>query len=182
MGENFWPRSWASLSDVVDITTVNKVRISTLISSSVKKFRFHVYCEVASSVQKETWVCLFGWTNCLVSVLMYIDCFANVSIPLDSQFYRHPGISNCARSYTPSGKKMLLRLNPLWKLLELCRSYLSDCRPRWSQGNVLASRSKVCGFKPNWGRWIFSGRKNLEHRSSGRDFKLGVASLRFQAR
>ena len=23
------------------------------------------------------------------------------------------------------------------------------CWPRWSRGNVLASRSKVCGFKPD---------------------------------
>ena len=28
----------------------------------------------------------------------------------------------------------------------------------------------------------FLGRKNPEHKSSGRDFKLGVPSLRFQAR
>ena len=54
-------------------------------------------------------------------------------------------------------------------------------RPRWSRGNVLASRSKVHGFKSNWGRCIFSGRKNPEHKFSGRDFKLGVPSLRFQA-
>ena len=54
-------------------------------------------------------------------------------------------------------------------------------RPRWSRGNVLASRSKVRGFKPGWGRSIFSERKNPEHKSSGRDFKLGVPSLRFQA-
>ena len=46
-------------------------------------------------------------------------------------------------------------------------------RPRWSWGNVLASRSKVCGFKPGWGLWIFSRCKNCEHKSSGRDFKLG---------
>ena len=60
--------------------------------------------------------------------------------------------------------------------------YSPDSRPRWSRGNVLASRSKVRGFKPGWGRWIFSGRKNPEHKSSGRDFKLGIRSLRFQAR
>ena len=36
-------------------------------------------------------------------------------------------------------------------------------RPRWSRGNVLASRSSR-------GRSIFSGRKNPEHKSSGRDF------------
>ena len=29
---------------------------------------------------------------------------------------------------------------------------------------------------------FFSGRKNPEQKSSGRDFKLGVPSLRFQAR
>ena len=29
---------------------------------------------------------------------------------------------------------------------------------------------------------FFSGRKNPEHKSSGRDFKLGVPNLRFQAR
>ena len=54
-------------------------------------------------------------------------------------------------------------------------------RPRWSLGNVLVLRSKVHGFKPDWGRWIFSRRKNPEHKSSGRDFRLGVPSLRFQA-
>ena len=41
---------------------------------------------------------------------------------------------------------------------------------------------RFTGFKPGWGRWIFSGRKNPEHKSSGRDFKLGIPSLRFQAR
>ena len=33
-----------------------------------------------------------------------------------------------------------------------------------SQGNVLASGSKVRGFKSGLGRWVFSGRKNPEHR------------------
>ena len=56
------------------------------------------------------------------------------------------------------------------------------CRPRWSRGNMLASRSKVRGFKSGWGRWIFSGHKNSEYMSSWRDFKLRVPSLRFQAR
>ena len=58
----------------------------------------------------------------------------------------------------------------------------SHCRPWWSRGNVLASRSKIRGSKPDFGRWIFSGRKNSEHKSSGRNFKLGVPSLRFQTR
>ena len=40
------------------------------------------------------------------------------------------------------------------------------CRPRWSRGNVLVSRSKVRGFKPVWSRLIFSGRTNPEHKSS----------------
>ena len=43
----------------------------------------------------------------------------------------------------------------------------------------LASRSEVLGFSPGRGVWIFSGRKNPKHKSSGRDFKLGVPSLRF---
>ena len=56
----------------------------------------------------------------------------------------------------------------------------STCRPSWSRGNVLALRSKVRGFKSGWGRWIFSGRKNPEHKSSGRDFKLEVTSPSFR--
>ena len=55
----------------------------------------------------------------------------------------------------------------------LVKSNSFHCRPRWYRGNVLALRSKVRGFKHGWGRWIFSGRKNPEHKSSGRDFKLG---------
>ena len=44
---------------------------------------------------------------------------------------------------------------------------------------VPCSPRDVRGFKPGWGRWIFffSGRKNPGHKSSGRDFKLGVPSL-----
>ena len=51
-----------------------------------------------------------------------------------------------------------------------------------TRGNVLASRSKVRGFKSDSGQRIFSGRKNPEHKSSRRDFKQGIPSLRFQAR
>ena len=40
------------------------------------------------------------------------------------------------------------------------------------RGNVLTLKSKVCRFKPSWGRWIFSGRKNPEHKSSGRDLMM----------
>ena len=36
-----------------------------------------------------------------------------------------------------------------------------SCRHRWSRGNVIASRSKVRGFKPGWGRWIFQDVKLL---------------------
>ena len=39
-------------------------------------------------------------------------------------------------------------------------------RARWSQGNVLAKRSKVRVFKPGWSRWIFSGHNNPEDKSS----------------
>ena len=54
-------------------------------------------------------------------------------------------------------------------------------RPRWSPGNVLASRSEVRGLKPDRCQWIFSRSKTPEHKSSRRDFKLGVPNLRFQA-
>ena len=48
--------------------------------------------------------------------------------------------------------KLLLLILILLLLLLLLLLY---CRPRWSRGNVLASRSKVRGFKPSRGRWIF---------------------------
>ena len=35
----------------------------------------------------------------------------------------------------------------------------------------MGSKYKDRGFKPCWGRWILSGRKNPEHKSYGRDFK-----------
>ena len=41
---------------------------------------------------------------------------------------------------------------------------------------------KFAGSNPAEVNGLFSGRKNLEHKSCGRDFKLGVPSLRFQAR
>ena len=41
---------------------------------------------------------------------------------------------------------------------------------------------KFVGSNPAEFDGFFSGRKNLKHKSSGRDFKLGVPSLRFQAR
>ena len=40
---------------------------------------------------------------------------------------------------------------------------------------IQGSRFQTCR-----GRWIFSGRKNPEHKSSGRDFKLGIPSLNFR--
>ena len=41
-----------------------------------------------------------------------------------------------------------------WELNEYV-DILILCRPQWSQGNVLASRSEVRRFKPGWGRWVF---------------------------
>ena len=41
---------------------------------------------------------------------------------------------------------------------------------------------RFAGSNPTEDDGLFSGRKNPEHMSSGRDFKLGVPSLRFQAR
>ena len=60
------------------------------------------------------------------------------------------------------------------------RIIIVHCRPRWSRGNVLNSRSEIREFKPGWGRWLFSGRKNPEQKSSEREFKLGVPSLKFR--
>ena len=48
---------------------------------------------------------------------------------------------------------------------KILTSKSTGSRPRWSRGYVLASRSKVHGFKSGWGRWIFF---------SGRDFMLGA--------
>ena len=41
---------------------------------------------------------------------------------------------------------------------------------------------RFAGSNPTEVDEFFSGGKNPEHKSSGRDFKLGVPSLRFQAR
>ena len=42
--------------------------------------------------------------------------------------------------------------------------------------------SRFAGSNPTENDGFFSGRKNPEHKFSGRNFKLGVPSLRFQAR
>ena len=49
---------------------------------------------------------------------------------------------------------------PCWRAIietefKLFICYMYNCRPSCARGNVLASRSKVRGFKPGWGRWIF---------------------------
>ena len=62
-------------------------------------------------------------------------------------------------------------------LYVVCKYYSS-----WPLSTVLASRSKVRWFKSSWGRWIFSGLKNPERKSSARDLKVEVPSLRFQTR
>ena len=41
---------------------------------------------------------------------------------------------------------------------------------------------RFAGSNPAVVDGFLSGRKNPEHKSSGKDFKLGVLSLRFQAR
>ena len=45
----------------------------------------------------------------------------------------------------------------------------------------LPSDPRFAGSNPAEVDAFFSGRKNPEHKSSRRDFKLGVPSLRFQA-
>ena len=41
---------------------------------------------------------------------------------------------------------------------------------------------RFAGSNPTEVDGFFSGRKNPQHKSSGRDFKLGVPSQRYQAR
>ena len=49
-------------------------------------------------------------------------------------------------------------------------------------GVTCSSRNpRFAGLNPAEVDGFFSGRKNPEHKYSGRDFKLGVPSLRFQA-
>ena len=84
-----------------------------------------------------------------------------------------------------SGRSLLKKTVPQWRRATLflqCRQLDADyniyiamsssarisrapwsrgLRPRWSRGNLLASRSKVRGFKPGWDRWIFQEVKIL---------------------
>ena len=50
------------------------------------------------------------------------------------------------------GQPILTLLDKLFMIFKVKSSvgnYALTCRPRWSRGNVLASRSKVHGFKPS---------------------------------
>ena len=60
----------------------------------------------------------------------------------------------------PNLKIQLLAWPRVWQLLDWDVGYLIGkkvliSRPRWSRGNLLASRSKVRGFKFGLGRWVF---------------------------
>ena len=48
-----------------------------------------------------------------------------------------------------------------------------SCWLWWSQGTVLASRSKVRRFKPGWGRWIFQDIKILSTSLLGGNLSWG---------
>ena len=64
------------------------------------------------------------------------------------------------------------QINSLLLIHVLIQAQSFDKNSIWPWGNGLVWRSKVRGFKPSWGWWIFSGHKNPEHKSSRRDFKL----------
>ena len=61
-------------------------------------------------------------------------------------------------------------------------SSLKNLMPRWSRSNVSPLDPRFAASNPAEADEFFSGRKNPEHKSSGRDFKLGDQSLRFQDR
>ena len=67
---------------------------------------------------------------------------------------------------------------------DILRRRLAQTSPHVGLGGLVVTcspRDPRFAFKSGWGRWIFQC-KNPEHKSSGKDFKLGVPSLRFQAR
>ena len=73
------------------------------------------------------------------------------------------------------GQASLLGIFLSWFEL-LSSNFQYDCFiPRWSRGNVLASSSKVRGFKPGWGRWIFQDLKILS--TSPPEGTLSLGSL-----
>ena len=56
------------------------------------------------------------------------------------------------------------------------QKYCTHCRPRWSRGNVLASRSKVREFKPTEVDGFFQDVKILSTSLPGGTLRLGPES------
>ena len=80
-------------------------------------------------------------------------------------------IDDCTHTHTHTHTHTYIYADDLLGVPEKPSAHFTSARTY--VGNVLASRSKVRGFKPGWGRWIFSRHNNSEYKSSGRDFKLG---------
>ena len=75
---------------------------------------------------------------------------ATTSLPTDQECR---GLIPCS-ALGSSFSDEVMHLSKEWVFLCVL-SLVHGRRPRWSRGNVLASRSKIRGFKPGWGRWIF---------------------------
>ena len=84
-----------------------------------------------------------------------------------------------AQYHIHKGSQIILsRINPISRIdtyfFEVHSNIiLPSCRPRWSQGNVIASRSKVRGFISGWSRWIFQDLKILSTSSPGETLSWG---------
>ena len=55
----------------------------------------------------------------------------------------------------------ILKVDYVWNSLRIWKLKYIKQSHRRPRGNMLASRSKFRRAKPDWGRWIFSWRKNL---------------------
>ena len=154
---SFQPILW--LLSAVQVL-MSKGMCSTLLFFLTYFLSFHLsrFSFILLFVQYRSWNCCYVW--------VYVNLL-KMGIKRDDSSYRWILLPSKYPQPSPCSSCTL--------------SNSSTSRPQWSLGNMLASRSKVRRFKPDWSRRIFPGRKNPEHKSSRRDFKLGVPSLRFQA-
>ena len=93
-------------------------------------------------------------------------------IPLLSNGWRNTSRKSRMVSYNPTMSTCYGA--PLWNLnlrlaIDVCQLWCIT----WSRGNVLASRSKVHGFKPDWCRWLFQDVIILSTSPSGVTFSWG---------
>ena len=72
---------------------------------------------------------------------------SNTGKIIQKLFYINYHITNVKLIWEYSKLFWVFRKRPGFKIF--------SSSPRWSRGNVLASRSNVRGFKPDWARWVF---------------------------